>query len=425
MVSREWLGGRAAIVLTFAVAVASVVVGIANIGAPPRPIGPVAALVPDFVPTIAGFTGALTGFVLLAAAFGLRRGLRAAWYATLILLPITALQGALQSNERALPLMALSAVAFVVLLANHRRFTRDLDLTATELAALAAIVGAQTYGTVGAFALRDQFTGLNNIVDAFYFALVTGSTVGYGDITPTTPIARLFGMSVLLVTVSSFAVALGVLLTPAIEARLSKALGRMTETQLDLLENHILVLGYGDLTEPILEELAGKARYVIITQDADQARLLSDRDLDVFTADPSDVSSLERARVDTARAVVVATNNDAEDALAILTARQLNPDIRIVAAASNRENVEKLKRAGADTVISPTTLGGHLMAESALGGDSEKVEQQVLEEEPSKEQPVDDQRESDDATAVEDGGDVTADAEEEPTADGGDADGAR
>jgi voltage-gated potassium channel len=197
-------------------------------------------------------------------------------------------------------------------------------------------------------------------------------------------------MSVLLVTVSSFAVALGVLLTPAIEAQLSKALGRMTETQLDLLENHVLVLGYGDLTEPILEELAGKARYVILTRDTDRARLLSERDVDVLTADPSDADSLRRARVDTARAVVVATNNDAEDALAILTARQLNPDIRIVAAASNRENVDKLKRAGADTVISPTTLGGHLMAESALGGDSEKVEQQVLEEEPSKEQPVED-----------------------------------
>jgi voltage-gated potassium channel len=235
-------------------------------------------------------------------------------------------------------------------------------------------------------------------------------------------------MSVLLVTVSSFAVALGVLLTPAIEARLSKALGRMTETQLELLENHVLVLGYGDLTEPILEELAGKARYVIITQDADHARILSDRGIDVFTADPSDVGSLERARVDTARAVVVATNNDAEDALAILTARQLNPDIRIVAAASNRENVEKLKRAGANTVISPTTLGGHLMAESALGGDSEKVEKQVLEEEPSKEYPVDGQSEGDDATAAEDADDAGADADdavEEPTADGGDVDGSR
>ena len=391
MVSREWLGGRAAVVFTFAVAVASVVTGIANIGAPPRPIGPVAAVVPEFVPTIAGFTGALTGFLLLASAFGLRKGLRAAWYATLVLLPVTALQGALQSNERAVPLVALSAVAFLVLAFNRKRFHRDLDLSATELAALAAIIGAQTYGTVGAYALREQFNGLDNLVDAFYFALVTGSTVGYGDITPSTPIARLFGMSVLLVTVSSFAVALGVLLTPAIEARLSKALGRMTETQLDLLENHVLVLGYGDLTEPILEELAKKAQYVVITEDTERARLLSERGIDVFTADPSDVESLERARVDTARAVVVATNNDAEDALAILTARQLNPDVRIVAAASNRENVEKLKRAGADTVISPTTLGGHLMAESALGGDSETVEEQVMEAEPSKEAPVDDE----------------------------------
>jgi voltage-gated potassium channel len=388
MVSREWIGGRASVVLTFAVAIASVVTGIANIGVPPRPTGPVAAVVPAFVPTIAGFTGALTGFLLLASAFGLRRGLRAAWYATMVLFPITALQGALQSNERAVPLVALSAVAFLVLGVNRKRFHRDLDLTTTELAALAAIVGAQTYGTVGAYALREQFTGMDNLIDAFYFALVTGSTVGYGDITPATPIARLFGMSVLLVTVSSFAVALGVLLTPAIEARLSKALGRMTETQLDLLENHVLVLGYGDLTEPILEELSSKAPYVVVTQDAERARILTDRDVDVFTADPSDADSLERARVDTARAVVVATNNDAEDALAILTARQLNPKVRIVAAASNRENVDKLKRAGADTVISPTTLGGHLMAESALGGDSEKVEQQVLEEEPSKEDPV-------------------------------------
>jgi voltage-gated potassium channel len=409
MADREWIGGRAAVVLTFGVAVASVVIGVANIGAPPRPVGPIAAVVPDFVPTIAGFTGALTGFLLLAAAFGLRRGLRAAWYTTLVLLPITALQGALQSNERAIPLVALSAIAFVVLAVNRKRFHRDLDLTTTELAALAAIVGAQTYGTVGAFALREQFSGMNNLIDAFYFALVTGSTVGYGDITPQTPFARLFGMSVLLVTVSSFAVALGVLLTPAIEARLSKALGRMTETQLELLENHVLVLGYGDLTEPILEELSGKAQYVILTQDADRARLLSDRDIDVFTADPSDVGSLERARVDTARAVVVATNNDAEDALAILTARQLNPDVRIVAAASNRENVEKLKRAGADTVISPTTLGGHLMAESALGGDSEKVEQQVLEEEPSKDAPVENDAGDREDRAAANGGDTDVD----------------
>ena len=83
-----------------------------------------------------------------------------------------------------------------------------------------------------------------------------------------------------------------------------------------------------------------------------------------------------------ASAVITATNNDAQDALAILTARQLNPDIMIVAAATQRENVAKLRRAGADRVISPATIGGRLLANSAIGGrDAENASQQLLGEE--------------------------------------------
>ena len=270
---RELTGGHAAILLTFAVAVLSVVTGIANIGAPSVPFEPLRAYVPAFVRTTAGFTGTLTGFLMLVSAFGLRRGLRAAWTSTMVLLPLTATQGLLQSNELSFPLVGLSAVNLLVLVVNRRRFDRELDVTATQLAAVLAIGGAQVYGTAGAYALRDQFSGMDSLVDAFYFALVTGSTVGYGDITPQTDFARLFGMSALLVTVSSFAVALGVLLTPAIEARLSKALGRMTETQLDLLENHVLVLGYGDLTEPIVEELLdARTEFVVVTESDQRAR---------------------------------------------------------------------------------------------------------------------------------------------------------
>jgi voltage-gated potassium channel len=101
----------------------------------------------------------------------------------------------------------------------------------------------------------------------------------------------------------------------------------------------------------------------------------------VLTADPSDEGPLKRANVSSARAVVAATNNDAEDALAILTARQLNPDVTIVAAATERENVNKLKPAGADTVISPATIGGRVLVESALEGeDSEAVARRLLDE---------------------------------------------
>ncbi|MFC6726407.1 NAD-binding protein, partial [Halobium palmae] len=267
-----------------------------------------------------GFTGTLTGFVLLTGAYALRRGYRTGWYMALVLLPLTAAQGLLQGSAYSFPLVVLSSLALVVTLLNYRRFDRELDMTATQLAAIVAIVGAQVYGTVGTYALREDFPGVNNLVDAFWFTLVTASTVGYGDITPSTPTAKLFGVSVLLVSVASFAVALGVLLTPAIEARLTKVLGGMTDSQLDLLENHVLVLGYGDLTEPIIEELlAADAQFLVVTEDQDRIRQLGEHDVDAFAGDPSDDEPLHRAKIEEARAVVVATENDAQDALTILT----------------------------------------------------------------------------------------------------------
>jgi len=375
---RAWIGVRASVGLTFLAAVLSVATGIVYIDPATVPSGPLTVYVPTVVAASAGFTGTLTGFLLLASAFSLRQGYRIGWYATVLLLPLAAAHGLLQASETAAPLVIVSLAAELLLLVNLRRFRRELDFSATQLAAVVAIVSAQVYGTAGTFALRDQFAGVDSLTDAFYFTIVTGSTVGYGDITPQTEIARVFGVSVLLVSVSSFAVALGVILTPAIEARLTKALGQMTESQLDLLDDHVLVLGYGDLTEPILDELKG-VPFIVLTPDSEQVRQLGERGIDALTADPSDVASLERANVQDARAAVAATNDDAQDALAILTARQLNPDLRIVAAATQRENVNKLKRAGADTVISPASIGGHLLVESALGGtETEDIAERLM-----------------------------------------------
>jgi len=376
----NWIGARAAVVLTLLVGALSVVTGIANIGAGAgadfRVIG---VLVPGIARQVAAFTGTLTGFILLLCAFGLRRRLRAAWFAVLVLFPITAAQGVLQSSQLSLPLVGLSAIALVVVGLNVRTFDRAVSLTTTQIASLAALAGAQGYGTAGAFALQEHFDGVSTPLDAFYFTLVTGSTVGYGDITPNSAVGELFALSVLLVTVSSFAVVLGVVFTPLIEARFSKALGRMTEEQLDVLDNHVLVLGFGDLTEPILEELSTKADILVVVPDEERSRRLSDRGYTVLTDDPSDEEAQYRGRVEVAKAVVAATNNDAEDALAILTARQLNPEVTIVAAATQRENVNKLKRAGADTVISPAALGAHFLAESALGGHgAEALEARLL-----------------------------------------------
>jgi voltage-gated potassium channel len=386
---REQLRGRAAVGLTFLAAVLSTVTGLANIaqGTPPGGFLAQVLSIPPFVATTAGFTGTLTGFLLLGGAFGLRRGLRAAWFSTVVLLPVSAAQGLLQERALSIPLIVVSLVALAALVRYRTRFDRDLDVSTTQLSAVAALAGAQVYGTVGAFALRDRFTNLDSLTDAFYFTLVTGSTVGYGDIapvpSPSDDVARLFTISVVLVSVTSFAVALGVVLTPAIEARLTRALGRVTESQLEMLENHVIVMGYGELTEPIIQELDGRAEFLVVTPERDRVEALSDRGYDVLAGDPSDESVLRRANIAEARAALAATQDDARDALAILTARELNPEIRIVAAAAGRENIQKLKRAGAGTVISPAAIGGRLLAESALGSEGSEAVAAALEREGS------------------------------------------
>jgi len=363
----QLLRSRLTVLLPSVVAVLSLVTGITNMTVGVAVGGPLSDVVPDLVREAAGFTGALTGFVMLLSTWSLRRGHRFGLYATLLLLPITALQGLIQASAYSLPLVGLSLVSMPALVSHRRRFDRSLSLSTAQISALVALSGTLAYGTVGTYALREDFGQVNTVADAFYYTIVTASTVGYGDLTPLSQEARVFGITVVVLGTASFAVALGSVLGPAIEARFARALGTMTETEYDLLEGHVVILGYGDLTEPLLEELADEREFVIVTPDSDLAVRLRNREYNVIVGDPSDDDPLQQAGIERASAIICATEDDAEDAFAILTARELSPEARIVAAATARGNVRKLRRAGADTVFSPAVIGGRLLGQSALG----------------------------------------------------------
>ncbi len=362
---------RAAVIASTLVAVLSLATGLTNIAVGATIGGPLSPFVPALIREAAGFTGALTGFLMLLSTWALRHRQRVGWYATMVLLPITAAQGLIQASVYSLPLVALSLLSMPTLALNYRRFDRPAALSTTQIAALLALSGTLCYGTAGTYSLREEFGQVDSVLDAFYYTVVTASTVGYGDVTPLSQEARVFSLSVVVLGTASFAVALGSVLGPAIEARFAHALGNMTDTEYDLLEDHIVILGHGDLTEPIIEELGDKA-FVIVSGDTDVVTQYRNRDIRVISGDPSDEQPLHDANIEHARAVIVATENDAEDAFAILTARELSPDTRIIAAATARENIQKIRRAGADTVLSPALIGGQLIGQSAL--DSEGAE---------------------------------------------------
>ncbi|MFC7153955.1 NAD-binding protein [Halomarina halobia] len=381
---RDLTHPRVAVLLTAATAAVAVATGIGALANEAfaravTPVPVVGVVNPD-VRRTAAFTGTLVGFLLLLSARGLRRGSRLGRLSALAFLPFAALLGLLQSNPLSVPQIVLALVTLFAVVRNRRAFDRPSRLTGTQQATAVAVVGSQLYATLGAWVLREQFSGVETPVEAFYFALVTASTVGYGDVTPATDVARLFATSAIVIGTASFAAAAGSLLVPAIEARFATSLGTMTDRNLSLLEDHVVVAGYGDMTEPIIEELAdSETEFAVVVEEPDDAAALRERDYLVYVGDPSDEDPLLAVGVERARAVVAATDDDAADALAVLTARELNPGVRIVAGASDRENVKKLKRAGADTVISPAVLGGHLLVRSALGtGGMEALAERLL-----------------------------------------------
>jgi voltage-gated potassium channel len=262
----------------------------------------------------------------------------------------------------------VTTLAVLPLLVRSRdAYDQSIDLSPLQIASLSSILGVGLYGTVGAYGLRNQFTGdLASWSDAVYFVIVTIATVGYGDVTPTTPTAKWFSLSVILFGTGAFTVAVGALIGPAIESRMAAAFGNMTASDLTLLEDHVVVLGYGDVTESLLGEIAAETDTVVVTPDTDAASALDDEGVNVLTGDPTDESVLEDARVDTASGVVVGSGDDARDVLAVLAARNVDPEVRVVAAASEAKHADKLESVGADTVVNPWAIGGRLLGRSVL-----------------------------------------------------------
>jgi voltage-gated potassium channel len=380
----QFSGAKPTVLLTGVVTALAFVTGLSNLSLASPPLsGPLAPAVPAAA-LFARFGGVLIAFLLGIVTVALQRRKRLAWRAAMFLLAALVVLALTTLRATDVPLLAATLLTVPLLVRNRDSFDQRLGLSPLQIASLSSILGVGLYGTVGAYGLRGRGMPIESWSDAVYYVVVTISTVGYGDVTPTTPTAKWFSLSIILFGTGAFTVAVGALVGPAIESRMASAFGNMTASDLNLLEDHVVVLGYGDLTEPLLDELAGETDLVVVTPDASVASSLDDEDVNVLTGDPGDEDVLRDARVEAASGVVVGSDDDAEDVMAILAVRNVDPEIRIVAAATEEGNVEKLRAVGTDEVIDPLTLGGRLLGQSVLDTDAVDSLSDALDDDPEE-----------------------------------------
>jgi voltage-gated potassium channel len=210
---------------------------------------------------------------------------------------------------------------------------------------------------------RDATERPIGVIDAFYYATVTLSTTGYGDITPASDTARL--VNVLVVTparVLFLIILVGTTLEVLTERSREQFRIRRWRSRVD---DHVVVCGYGtkgrSAVDALLDDGTSTDHIVVVERDFSAVREAVSRGLAVVQGSSSRAATLREARVDRARSVVVATDADDAAVLTVLTARDLNPRAWIVAAVREAENVSLVKQSGADQVVLSSETAGRLL----------------------------------------------------------------
>lgn len=244
----------------------------------------------------------------------------------------------------------------------RRRFF--LELLRRLVPFVTVFLGVYLIASVG-FYLLDG--GQQTLFSSFYWAIVTLSTVGYGDVVPVTQIARLFTIGILFVQIFLGGYLFSVIVGIMSEESQKRALGTLGTD----MKDHTVVLGYGSVGKSCVRELLIAEQHVaVVTQHAeDVANIHSLAGLDRLFAtygSPADVEILHRVNVPLAHSVVVCTEDDTQTLIAALNVRTLAPEVRIVVSVVRPELKTTLRSAGVTYVASPSDMGGRLCAAAAF-----------------------------------------------------------
>jgi voltage-gated potassium channel len=204
-------------------------------------------------------------------------------------------------------------------------------------------------------------------LDSLYMVVTTLTTIGYQEVHPLSDTGRILNLFIIFFGVALVFLAIGALTQALLEFELQSFFGRRRmERDISRLSDHYILCGAGRVGRSVARELASRpAPFVIIeANEAKAARYAAD--WLVMVGDATQEQTLRDVHIERARGLVAATTTDATNLYIVLTARSLNPKLKIIARASEEDAEKHLVTAGADSVVSPYSFAGHRIAQSFL-----------------------------------------------------------
>jgi voltage-gated potassium channel len=228
-----------------------------------------------------------------------------------------------------------------------------------------AIALVISYGTIGTYLLGSSGNfnvKINSALEALYFTVVTISTVGYGDITPVTPLGRIFVIILIISGLSIFLSAVTLLSSDFMSSRVEKLYSGSSRVDKRMLENHIVLIGYDNTNVLVSEKLKKQKRpFIIISGDKPTVDSLREKGYPAYLADYTLKSDMEKFALNKATDVLIDLKDNSKTVYVVLTVKKLAKNVRISVVAQSSEIETHLADLEVDRVVNPVSIAAEML----------------------------------------------------------------
>ena len=211
-----------------------------------------------------------------------------------------------------------------------------------------------------------------SVLDCFYMTFITIATIGYAEVIDLShnPAGRFFAMAIGFFGIANTWYIMSLMVAYLVEGKINEALWRQRmEKHIHKLKDHYIVCGIGRVGRNVANELGATSRPYVVVDEAlpsIETQLEHHPNTMHIHGDACDDDMLIKAHIDSARGVFAVTGDDSKNLLITITAKQLNPEVRVVARCHEVRNIEKIRKAGADAIVSPDFTGGLRIASAMI-----------------------------------------------------------